>query len=48
MPPPKKILFYYLSVIPSEKLQYKTLPPASVVHFFSSPHFIFSSPLCLC
>jgi len=50
MPPPKKILFYFPSVIPSVNLQHKTDPP-SVVHFFTAPLIssllLFSSPLSI-
>jgi hypothetical protein len=45
MPPPKKLLLYVPSAIPSEILCYKTLSPPSLIHFCSAPHFISSSPL---
>ena len=43
MPPPKKILFYFPSVIPSVNLQYKTDPPLRGSFFRDSSNF-FSSP----
>jgi len=46
MPPPKKILFYFPSVIPSVNLQYKTDPPLRGSFFRGSSNF-FSSPLSI-
>jgi hypothetical protein len=49
MPPPKKLLLYVPSAIPSEILCYKTLPPPLLDSFLlgSSFHLLFSSPCVL-
>ena len=49
MPPPKKLLLYVPSAIPTEILCYKTLPPPLLDSFLlgSSFHLLFSSPCVL-